>query len=77
MFDPRAMFVGADRLSREIDRDDKELNPRIFTCLDSLWGPHSVDTFATQGNTHLPRYNARWRDPSAEAVDNLRFPYNL
>jgi hypothetical protein len=33
-----AANVWADRLSRETDRDDWQLNPRIFTYLDSLWG---------------------------------------
>jgi hypothetical protein len=54
-----AANVWADRLSREMDKDDKQLNPRIFIYLDSLWGPHSIDMFATQGNSQLPRYNSR------------------
>jgi hypothetical protein len=54
--------------------DDWQLNPREFTYEDSLWGFHSIDGFATQGNKHLPRYNARWRDPSAEEIDYLHLP---
>jgi hypothetical protein len=54
-----AANVLADRLSRETDRDDWQLNPRIFTYLNSLWGPHSIDRFATQGNSQLPGYNSR------------------
>jgi hypothetical protein len=63
-------------VSRETDRDDWQLNPRIFTFLDSLWGPHSIDMFATQGNSQLPRYNSRWRDLTSEAVDCLHLPDN-
>jgi hypothetical protein len=67
----------ADRLSRETNRDDRQLNPRIFTYLDSFWGPHYIDKFATQGNSQPPRYNSRWRDPTSEAVDCLHLPDNL
>ena len=72
-----AANVWADKLSRETDMDDWQLNPRIFTYLDSMWGPHSIDRFATQGNSHLPRYNSRWRDPTSEAVDCLHLPDKL
>jgi hypothetical protein len=72
-----AANVWADRLSRETNRDDMLLNPRIFTYLDSQWGPHSIDKLAPQGNKLLPRYNARWRDPSAEALDCLHLPDRL
>jgi hypothetical protein len=30
--------------------------------------------FATHGNSQLPRYNSRWRDPTSEAVDCLHRP---
>jgi hypothetical protein len=71
-----AANVRADKCSHETDRDDWQLNPRIFSYLDSLWGPHSIGTFATQGNTQLPRYNSRWRDPTSEAVGCLHLPDN-
>jgi hypothetical protein len=32
---------------------------------------HSIDRFASVLNTLLPRYNARWKDPTCEAVDAL------
>jgi hypothetical protein len=54
-----AANVWADKLSRETNIDDWHLNPRIFTYMESRWGPHSIDRFAAQGNTQLPRYNAR------------------
>jgi hypothetical protein len=65
------------RLSRETDRDEVQLNPRIFTYMNSMWGPHSIDTFATHGNSQLPRYNSRTRDPTSVAVDCLHLPDNL
>jgi hypothetical protein len=33
--------------------------------------------FATQGNSQLPRYKSRLRDPTSEAVDYLHLPDNL
>jgi hypothetical protein len=42
-----AASVWADRLSRETYMDDWQLNLRIFTYLDSMWGPHSIERFAT------------------------------
>jgi methionine aminopeptidase len=69
-----AANVLADRLSREKDMDEWQLNPRIFTYVDSLWGPHSIDRFTTHGNSQLPRYNSRH---TSEAVDCLHLPDNL
>lgn len=69
-----AANIWADRLSRELDTEDWQLNPRIFRYLDSRWGPHTVDRFASMTNTLLPRYNSRWLDPNTEAVDCLHLP---
>jgi hypothetical protein len=41
-----AANVWADMLSREIDRVDWQLSPLIFTYMDCMWGPHSIDMFA-------------------------------
>eukprot|EP00873_Tetraselmis_striata_P025617 jgi/Tetstr1/445881/TSEL_033520.t1 len=38
-----AANVWADRLSRELDDADWQLNPRIFSYLQRLWGPHNID----------------------------------
>jgi hypothetical protein len=72
-----AANVWADRLSRETDKEHRQLKPRIFTYLYSLLGPQYIEKFAMQSNTHLPRYNGRWRDPNAEAVDCLHLPDRL
>ena len=61
--------VQADELSRRHDPGDWRLNLDVFHTLDTLWGPHSVDRFATANNTHLPRFNSALADPQAEAVD--------
>ena len=69
-----AANIWADNLSRESDSSDWQLNPRVFTLLDTRWGPHTVDRFASATNRQLPRYNSRWLDPDTEAVDSLRLP---
>jgi hypothetical protein len=69
-----AANILADSLIRELDRDDWQLNPRIFNYLQTTWGPHSIDRFATMENTQLPRFNARWRDPKCEDVDCSHLP---
>ena len=69
-----AANVWADRLSRELDNSDMQLNPRVFRKLDKLYGPHTIDRFATMENRLLERYNSCWLDPKTEAVDALRQP---
>ncbi len=54
---------------RIVDYDDWKLNPSVFMWLDSCWGPHSIDKFASHYNTQLPRFNSRYWNPGTEAVD--------
>eukprot|EP00873_Tetraselmis_striata_P011019 jgi/Tetstr1/431283/TSEL_020978.t1 len=69
-----AANIWADRLCRHLDSDDWQLDPLMFTELESRFGPHSIDRFASALNTLLPRYNAAWLDPTCEAVDSLHLP---
>ena len=66
---PREQNEQADYYSSIIDHDDYMLNPSIFVWLDSLWGPHSVDRFASPANAHTDRFNSRFWAPGSEAVD--------
>ena len=59
----------ADAPSRMTDRDDYQLDPAVFAWLDSLFGPHTVDRFATSNNAQLRRFNSQFADPLTEAVD--------
>ena len=45
------------------------LNPMLFQWLGEIWGPHTIDRFASPGNTQLDRFNSRFYTPGAEAVD--------
>jgi hypothetical protein len=69
-----AANISADTLSRELDTEDRQLNPRLFAHLQARWGPRSIDRFASMLNTQLPRFNAGWRDPQCEDVDCLSLP---
>lgn len=59
----------ADALSRYRDRADWQLNPSIFAWIDKIFGPHTIDRFASTDNTKLKRFNARYFDAEAEAID--------
>jgi hypothetical protein len=61
----------AHKLSRHLDSDDRQLDPSVFHEMDTRFGPHTIDRFASALNTLLSRYNANWLDPSCEAVDSL------
>ena len=62
--------VQADALSRLDDEEDWQLNPKVFRMIDAV-EQHSVDRFATALNALLPRFNSRWEQPGAEAVNSL------
>eukprot|EP00873_Tetraselmis_striata_P022713 jgi/Tetstr1/442977/TSEL_031037.t1 len=69
-----AANIWADCLSRHLDSDDWQLDHIMFAELESRFGPHSIDRFASALNTLLPRYNAAWLDPTCESVDSLHLP---
>ena len=66
---PRELNERADYLSRILDYDDWKLNPAVFSVLQQVWGPHTVDRFASCNNTQLPRFNSRHCSPGTEAID--------
>ena len=52
---PREQNEIADYLSRRVDCDDWFINPLVFKQIELLWGPHTVDRFASHLNAQLPR----------------------
>lgn len=63
----------ADTLSRlPKDRSDWKLNSGVFRLLDKIWGPHSIDWFATKVNTQLPRYASWSVDADCVYVDAIK-----
>ena len=68
---PRTENQQADYLSRIQDRDDWIIQPALFATIDQLWGPHTIDRFANNFNTQLPRFNSRFWCPGTKAVDTF------
>jgi ribonuclease HI len=66
---PGIQNTQADALSRQKDKSDWKLNPIIFKELDSMWGPHSIDRFASHLNKQTRRFNSLRNCPEAEAID--------
>ena len=63
--------VEADQLSRLNDRNDYTLDPACSRYIDHLWGPHTVDRFASLQTRQLERFCSRYRKPRCEAVDTF------
>ncbi len=68
---PRKQNAVADKLSKFSDPDDWEMSIETFNYLDQLWGPFSIDRFASEENHKLSRFNSRFSCPSAEAIDEF------
>ena len=66
---PRSQNDRADYLTRIVDLDDWSLSAALFQLVDSSWGPHTVDRFASFYNAQVPRFNSRFWDPESEAVN--------
>lgn len=72
---PSAENVWAEKLSRAKNSTDWQLARPFFLALDSAYGPHTIDRFATAANTQLPVYNGPARDQGAMPVDAFQQPW--
>ena len=68
---PGIQNVHSDYLSRLSPKYEWALNPNLFAYLDELFGPHTVDRFASVLTSQCPRYNSRFLNPYTEVVDAL------
>ena len=68
---PGVENVEADRLSRLSTQYEWKLNPRFFRQINRMWGPHSIDRFASIVTSQLPVYNSRYLDPQTSGIDAL------
>jgi hypothetical protein len=59
----------ADELSKTPDKDDWQLNPRLFAALNQLWGPHDLDAFDSAQNALLPKFWSRFPAPGSTGTD--------
>ena len=53
----------------DINHDDYTLNTNIFAAFDILWGPHTVDRFASFRSRQIPRFNSKRISPATEGID--------
>jgi hypothetical protein len=51
------------------------ISQETFNAINDIWGPHSIDLFASSMNTKLQRYMSWKHDPKAEAQDALLQPW--
>jgi hypothetical protein len=68
---PRDKTQKADYLSKIIDFEDWGVTKTFFDFIDSLYGPHTVNRFASAKNNKLPRFNSLDWNPGIEAVDSF------
>ena len=66
---PRELNEKADYLSKFVCKDDYKLDEGVFNTLDGLWGPHTIDWFASHLSTQLSRFCAQFWCPGCEGVD--------
>lgn len=66
---PRTLNDQADFLSKLVDHDDWSVSQEFFEFMNDLWGPFTVDRFASHSNTKLPRFNSLFWNPGTDAVD--------
>ena len=66
----------ADTLSRKHrDRNDWKLKPEFFSILDQLWGPHTIDLFATHLNKQTERFFSWRHQPGSSGIDAFNQPW--
>ena len=60
-----------------MDYDNWSLSRDTFRELHALWGPHTIDRFASYYNTQLPRFNSRFWNPGSEGVDAFTCDWSI
>jgi len=65
---PSALNMWADRLSRTRDSTDWTLRCDAFLKFERLYGPHTVDVFATAETKRCGRFFSRFASPGAAGV---------
>ncbi len=63
--------TAADSLSRLSAAYEWQMHQQVFQYIDRIWGPHTMDRFASVTTALLPQYNSRFHDPMTAGVDAL------
>ena len=72
---PREQNKLADSLCKIIDYDDWTTTTQFFKHLSSIWGPFTIDRFANNFNSKLPRFNSKYWCPGSENINALAFSW--
>ncbi|VDI76706.1 Hypothetical predicted protein [Mytilus galloprovincialis] len=59
----------ADYISKMVDFEDWGVTHIFFNFLNDMWGPYSIDRFASVENRKVMRFNSLFWQPDSEAVD--------
>ncbi|KAK6172774.1 hypothetical protein SNE40_016367 [Patella caerulea] len=59
----------ADRLSRQSDKDDWQIDDFMFHKLDNMFGPHTFDRFSNEYNAKCCKFNSKVWCPYTSGVD--------
>ena len=63
--------VHADKLSRLPQKYEWVLHPDIFRYIDKVFGPHSIDRFASINTYQCDAFNSRFLDPLSSGLNAL------
>jgi hypothetical protein len=66
---PRQENTIADYISNIIDYEDWGVTDDFFQFMNKLWGPYTIDRFASSHNKKLERFNSLFWNPGSESVD--------
>ena len=66
---PRSLNEQADFFSRITDYNDWGVKPEVVAMCTAIWIKPTIDRFADEVNTHLPRFNSRFYSCGTEGVD--------
>ena len=61
----------ADQLGRLKSTYEWKLHPNLFRLIDSYWGPHNIDRFASMMTAQIPNYNSLYWGPLTSVVKNV------
>lgn len=73
---PRNENIVADFFSKMYDPDDWEIDERIFTLFNRMWGPFTCDLFANYHNHKVKKFYSKFVDSFTAGVDAFSFDWN-
>ena len=66
---PRNLNEIADAISKFLNYDDWRTTDGFFTFLNKIWGPFTINRFASAENKKLERFNSLFWNPGTERVN--------